>query len=466
MNYILFRGEKMPKNLLEIPEAGVPREEVLELMDNEIRGEDIRPYSGRAFGLSYIESKEHTEFLKKAYNLYFSENGLNPMAYPSLRTMETEVVAMTAWMLNGTRKTTGNMTSGGTESILMAVKTHRDWAKDTKGINNPEMILPDTVHPAFDKAAHYFNVKPVHVPIREDYRVDVGKVKEALNDNTILIVGSAPCYPYGVIDPIEELAALAKERTIGCHVDSCLGGFLLPWIEKLGYPIYCKWDFRVPGVTSISADLHKYGYAAKPASVVLYESDNFRKYQFYVYSSWCGGIYGSPSFPGTRPGGSIAAAWAAMKALGQEGYLKASKDSMETAKKLMDGINSIDGIHVMGKPDMAVYAWTVDDEKELDLFKLVDLIEKKGKWMINRMQNPAAAHHMTSRIHAQIGDDFIADLKWAVETLRSMPPSESVAGSAAMYGMMGTIDDIGKIDDIVRGILLKEYSYDPRKRLK
>lgn len=454
----------MPKNILEIPESGISREQLLEQLDGEMREEDINPYSGKAFGLSYIESKEHNEFLKKVYTSFLLENALNPMAYPSLKTMETEVIAMAAWMLNGNRKTTGTMTSGGTESILMSVKTHRDWAEDTKGITNPEIILPNTVHPAFDKAAHFFKVKPIHVPIREDFRVDVDAVNEAITENTVLIVGSAPCYPYGVIDPIEELSEIAKDKNIGCHVDSCLGGFMLPWVEKLGYPIFNKFDFRLPGVTSISADLHKYGYAAKPASVIVYKSDKIRKYQFYVYSDWCGGIYGSPSAPGTRPGGAIAAAWAAMKSLGQDGYMTAAKDVMEITKRFTNGINKIDGLHVMGDPDMAVYAYTFDDDIKFNFYKYVDILENKGGWMINRMQNPPAAHHMTSRVHEPIIEEFLTDAEWAMEKIKTMPPDEHVKGEAAMYGMMGTFDDRGEVDDIVRDILLKQYSYVPRKK--
>jgi glutamate/tyrosine decarboxylase-like PLP-dependent enzyme len=451
---------------LKIPDKGIPHEELLEILGGEMKKDDIRPYSGHAFGLCYIAGKEHSEFLKKVYSSYLITNGLNPMAYPSLKTMENEVVSMTAWMLNGNKKTAGTMTSGGTESILMAVKTHRDWARDKKGIQNPEMILPHTVHPAFSKAAHYFDVKPIYIPCGEDYRVDINQVEESINENTILIVGSAPCYPYGVIDPIEELAALAKEKGIGCHVDACLGGYFLPWVERLGYPLSSKWDFRIPGVTSISADLHKYGYAAKPASVVLYHSDKLRQFQFYVYSNWCGGIYGSPSAPGTRPGGAVAAAWAAMNALGQDGYMEATKDTMNIAQRLMKGINAIDGLHIIGEPEMAIYAWKFEDSIELDFFELIDLIENKAGWMINRMQNPPAAHHMTSRVHMPIVDEFLNDLRWAMKELKTKPSSKHIEGQAAMYGMMGTIEDKGKINDIIRRVLLNQYSYTPMKKKK
>jgi glutamate/tyrosine decarboxylase-like PLP-dependent enzyme len=380
--------------------------------------------------------------------------------------METEVVAMAAWMLNGDRKTTGTMTSGGTESILNSIKSHRDWGQKVKGIEEPEMVLPISAHPAFEKGAHYFNVKSVHAPLKDNFRVDVEKMAELINENTVLLVGSAPCYPYGVIDPIEDIAKLALEHEIGCHVDSCLGGFMLPWVEKAGYPIYCPWDFRVEGVTSISADLHKYGYAAKPASVILYRDDDLRKHQFYIYSKWKGGIYGSPSLPGTRPGGAIAAAWAALKTIGQEGYINTCKEIMEATKKMCEGINEIEDLHVLGEPDMSVFSYTFNEGVDLNFYKLIDLVEQKGNWFINRMQDPPAAHHNICRLHASIVDEFLEDLKWGVEKLKTMPSSEKVKGQAAMYGMVGTIEDSGKIDDIVRDILLKQYTYDAKKNKK
>lgn len=454
----------MTKNILEIPEKGLSENHIMENLKEELNNEDIDPWSGRSFGLCYLAGKKHTDLVRKAYNEYFVTNGLNPMAFPSLRTMETEVVAMSAWLLNGNRNTTGNMTTGGTESILMAVKAHRDYYRDKKDISDPELILPATAHPAFDKAAHYFDIKTIHIPIREDYRVNVEEMHEKISENTILLVGSAPCYPYGVIDPIGKIASLAKEYNIGCHVDSCLGGFMLPWVEKAGYPLYCEWDFRVDGVTSISADLHKYGYAAKPASVVLFESDKLRKYEFYVYSDWCGGIYGTPNILGTRPGGSFSAAWAALKYQGQEGYITICKEVMKTAKKFIKGINNIDGLHVMGEPDMCVYAYTLDEELNLDFFKLLDLMKQKGNWTINRMQNPPAAHHMTSRVHMPIVETFLDDLAWAFEELQKLPEHKKVKGQAAMYNMMATIDDKEQINDIVTDILLKQYTFDPKKR--
>jgi len=293
------------------PKAGRSREDVLDTM-RAARDHDIKWQRGRAFGLVYHISEEIDELLKEAFTMFFSENGLNPTAFPSLRKFESEVVAMTASLLGGDSNVCGNMTTGGTESLLMAVKTARDWARDHHPeISEPEIVLPDTAHPAFDKAGSYFDVRIVHVPVLEDFRADVAAMQQAINPNTIMLVGSAPSYPHGVVDPIGELAAIAQERGLLFHTDSCVGGFMLPFIRKLGYEVP-PFDFSVPGVTSMSADLHKFGYAAKPASVVLYRTPELRRKQMFVAINWPGGIYPSPTMTGSRAGGPIAAAWALM----------------------------------------------------------------------------------------------------------------------------------------------------------
>ncbi|MGC9336215.1 MAG: pyridoxal phosphate-dependent decarboxylase family protein, partial [Anaerolineae bacterium] len=274
----------------------------------QLRDQDARWQEGKTWSLVYDAGEELTEFLKQAYTLFFSENGLNPMAFPSLRRFEAEAVSMTASLLGGSERTAGNMTSGGTESILMAVKTARDWARSHDPANDaPEMVLPASAHPAFDKAAHYFCVRAVHVPVGTDFRADVEAITRAITPRTILLVGSAPSYPHGVVDPIADLAGVAREHGLLCHVDACVGGFLLPFVRRLGYPVP-DFDLGVPGVTSISVDLHKYGYAAKGASVILYDSRELRRHQFFVHTGWPGGIYPSPTMAGTRPAGPIAAA--------------------------------------------------------------------------------------------------------------------------------------------------------------
>jgi len=346
----------MSDSFNKLPAKGLPRKNILEMMKT-FAADDADYRSGKTWSLVYHLNNEHTEFLKKAYTSYFSENGLNPMAFLSLKRFETEVIRMTAAMLHGDADTVGTITSGGTESCLLAVKTYRDLARDKRFlIGTPEMIVPETVHMAFEKGAHYFGVKSVHAPVGKDKRVDVKAVKKLIKRNTILLVGSAPCYPFGVVDPIEELGELALKKNLPLHVDSCLGGYLLPFVEKLGYPVP-PFDFRVPGVTSISADTHKYGFAAKGASTILYRNIDLLKYQMFVYTDWPGGVFASPALLGTRPGGAIAAAWAAMVALGEDGYLETARTIMDTSKKLMDGINAIPGLAVVGRPHMSVFAF-------------------------------------------------------------------------------------------------------------
>jgi sphinganine-1-phosphate aldolase len=247
--------------------------------------------------------------LQRAHNLFFAENALNPMAFKSLKRMEAEVVQMTASMLHAPDDACGTMTTGGTESLLMAVKAARDRAK-ARGpkTDRPNVVAAITAHPALDKAGHYFGLEIRKAPVGPDKRVIVSAMKKLIDKNTVLLFASAPQYPHGVIDPIDEVGRLALSRGIPLHVDACIGGFVLPWVERLGYPIPA-FDFRVPGVTSMSADLHKYGFAVKGASVVVYRDMSYLEHQFFLETEFPGGIYASPSMTGTRGGGPIAAAW-------------------------------------------------------------------------------------------------------------------------------------------------------------
>ncbi|MFZ5641981.1 MAG: pyridoxal phosphate-dependent decarboxylase family protein [Bacillota bacterium] len=428
---------------VKLPSGGTPAEQLLKEM-GEWRSNDANWKDGRTWSLVYYPGEELYDFLKKSYTMFFAENGLNPGAFPSIRKFETEVVAMTASMLGGGPEACGAMTSCGTESIMMAIKTYRDKARaEHPEIKEPTMIVPETAHPAFYKAAHYLCVDVVRVPVGPDFRVDVEAVRAAVTDNTILIVGSAPSYPQGVIDPITELAALAQEKGIGCHVDSCLGGFMLPFVRKLGYPLP-QFDFAIPGVTSISADVHKYGFAAKGASTIIFRDKELRKYMFYIFTEWSGGIYAHPTMTGTRPGGSFAAAWAIMKHLGEEGYLRIADNIMKTTKKLIDGIKSIPGLHVLGEPAMSVFAFTSDS---FDIYSLADAMETRG-WHMDRQMRPACLHLMVALVHEKIADKFLADLRecaLSVAEIKNTAPE----GTAAMYGMMGTLPDRGMVKEFV-----------------
>lgn len=421
----------MSHGTMSVPHKGLAHDEVLQRM-KEMRSEDARWKEGKTFSLVYYAGEEISALVKDAYTMFMAENGLSPLAFNSLRRFETEVVAMAADLFHGGTEAAGTMTSGGSESILMAVKTARDWARAERGVTEPEMVLPITVHPAFEKAAHYFGVKAVHAPIGRDFRADVDEMEKRITDRTILVVGSAPAYPHGAIDPIEEIAALAKRRGLLCHVDACVGGFLLPWAKRLGYPIP-KWDFEVDGVTSISADLHKYGFAAKGASVLVFRNAALRRHQFFTYGEWPGGLYASPSMTGTRPGGAIAAAWAVMHFLGEEGYLKLARQILDTTRTFREGIAAIPGLRICGEPAMSVFAFEATD---FDVYALGDAMEAKG-WKLDRQQRPPTLHLMITPAHALIADQFLADLRACAASLQRGEPAPE--GSAAMYGMAGAM---------------------------
>lgn len=409
----------MPQRAVHLPKTGTAKDQLLAQM-GAWREDDLRWRDGKVFSLVFFAGDEAAELLKEAYTMFFSENGLNPTAFPSLKRFETEVVSMSAHLLGSTGAVVGNMTSGGTESLLMAVVTAREWArKERPHIKQPEMVLPSTAHPAFEKAAHYFNVKPVHVPVAEDYRADVAAMEAAITPNTVLLVGSAPAYPHGVIDPISELGRVALSHGILLHVDACMGGYMLPFVRRLGHELP-EFDFQVPGVTSISADLHKYGYAAKGASVILYKDAALRRHQLFAYVDWPGGIYASPTMGGTRPGGAIAAAWAIMNYLGEEGYLKIARRVMEAATAIRVGIGKIEGIHILGDPAMSLMAI---GSHSLDVYELGDEMSARG-WHMDRQHFPASLHLTINYAHVDGVDQFLADLDQAVEKVGRPTPRQ------------------------------------------
>jgi sphinganine-1-phosphate aldolase len=472
---------------MKIPENGKPKESILAEMQ-AVRQRDVHWRSGKTFSLVFKAGDEVTALLKEAYTAFFSENGLNPSAFPSLRKFETEVVGMTGALLDGGDEVAGNMTSGGTESILMAVKTARDWARANRPeISAPEMVLPASAHPAFEKAAHYFDVKAVHIPLRSDFRADVEAVRKALTSQTVLLVGSAPSYPHGVVDPIAEMAGIAQEAGILFHVDACVGGFMLPFVRRLGYPAP-DFDFQVPGVTSISADLHKYGYAAKGASVILYRDKALRRHQFFASTDWPGGIYASPAMGGTRPGGAIAAAWAIMNFLGEAGYLAIAAEVMKTTRVIQEGIAAMGGVEVLSNPEMSVFAIGSD---EIDIYEVADEMSLRG-WHLDRQQFPPSLHLTIHYGHSEVADAFLGDLAASVAKVRKsswrklgnsltvsaaraaaeiLPESllsrltsgaASLLGgkgaglpqrSAAMYGMIGTLPNRGDMKELVLDLL-------------
>ena len=364
---------------IKIPNSGVPRQELIEQLKAS-KKDDVDWRRGRSWSLVYYGGDEHTDFLKAVHNLYFSENAAGPALFPSLRRMEAEVVAMVLDLLGAAGDEAGTMTSGGTESILLAVKAYRDRARDlSPRIAKPEILVPESAHPSFLKAAHYFDLHAIPVPLNAEFEVDLDALRNRISSNTVCMVASAPSFPQGVMDPVEAMGEIALASGIGLHVDACLGGFMLPFVRRLGCSVP-EFDFRVPGVTSISTDLHKNGYAAKGASVILYRTNALRRYQYYVNTNWPGCMYASPSMMGTRPAGPIAAAWASMMALGQDGYMNIARQTMDVANALMDGISSLPGLKIIGQPAMSVFAFNADD---VDVFALGDRLDAKG-WRVNR----------------------------------------------------------------------------------
>ena len=431
-----------------LPETGLGRDEIAGLGEQLAALEEHRWRDGYASGAVYHGDPDHVAFLNRVYAAHSQSNPLHPDLFPSATKFEAEIVSMTAQMLGASHASpeapvVGTVSSGGTESILLAMKAYRDFAREHRGIAEPEIVAPTSAHAAFDKAARFFDMPLVRVEVGADFTADVAAMADAVTDRTAVVVGSAPGFPHGVIDPIPELAALAAERGVGCHVDACLGGFIVPWAERLGYPIP-PFDFRLPGVTSMSADTHKYGYAAKGTSVVLYRGNELRQSQFYTVTDWPGGLYLSPTLAGSRPGALSAACWAALVSIGEEGYLDAARRILETGARVRDGIAAIAGLHVLGDP-LWVIAFATDEG--LDVYQVLENMGRRG-WSLNGLQRPAAVHIAITLRHTMPGvaDRFLADLAASVDEVRADPDVHT--GMAPVYGMAASLPE-----DLVRGML-------------
>jgi glutamate/tyrosine decarboxylase-like PLP-dependent enzyme len=432
----------------QLPETGRDRTEILHEMESMCDHEEMQWRDGFVSGAVYHGDQEHIDFLNKVYTIHSQSNPLHADVWPSTTKFEAEIVAMTAHMLSGDgQDICGTLSSGGTESILLAMKTYRDWARETKGITKPEMIVPVTAHAAFDKASQYFGIRTIHIPVDSDFCADVEAARKAVSRNTVVIVGSAPSFPHGAIDPIEELSELARRHKVGFHTDACLGGFVLPWAERLGHPVP-KFDFRLPGVTSISVDTHKYGYAAKGTSVILYRGQDLRHYQYYTATDWPGGLYFSPTFAGSRPGALSAACWAALTSVGVQGYMDATRKILATAEVIKRGIREIPELRVLGNP-LFVVAFASDS---LDIYKVLDQMTRK-KWSLNGLHKPACAHICVTLRHTQAGvaERFVEDLRESVEYVKAHP--EEKGGMAPVYGMAATMPMRGLVGDMLKKYL-------------
>ena len=426
-------AEKYPVNR-GMPAKGRPREEVLAELREMAEAEDGFWQTGRCSGTMYCGDMEHYGFMSEAFSMYSHVNVLQRDICPSATRFEGEIIAMTLDMLHGDAASDdaspcGSVTSGGTESILSALLAYRELAREERGLTRPQMILPETAHVAFEKGAHLFGLEVVKAPVDPvSTLVDLDFVRDHINDQTALLVGSACNYGYGTIDPITELSELAVKHGIGLHVDGCLGGWILPWGEELGYDIPV-FDFRLPGVTSISADTHKYGYGPKGSSVLCFRDKKLRQGLYFVQQEWSGGKYLSPGIAGSRSGGILAATWASLVSLGREGYLGYAKKIFETSYAMQDAVKSHPELMLMGKPYFC-FSFRSD---EFDIYHLNDRMRERG-WRFNGQQHPNALHMCVTRPQTQEGvvADFATDLADGVAYAKN--PAQEKAKSGAVYG--------------------------------
>ncbi|KAF9439009.1 hypothetical protein BGZ76_001461 [Entomortierella beljakovae] len=417
-----------------LPEKGFTEEALKLEMERYGALPHTRWEEGRVSGAVYHHNKALSDLGAFAYRKFSSANPLHPEVFPGTRKMEAEVCAMVLELFHASPEAGSVMTSGGTESILMSCKTHREWGKDTKGITQPEIVAPVTIHAAFDKAASYFGMKLIHVPVDPvTMQADLKAVKKAINKNTVLIAGSAVNYPHGVMDDIEGLAKLARKYNVGLHVDCCLGSFMVAFAEEAGYklPLF---DFRVPGVTAISCDTHKYGFAPKGSSIIMYHTKELRRYQYFSLATWPGGIYASPSIAGSRPGALIAGCWATLMYIGKEGYIKEAKHIISAQIKVRKAIEAIPSLYVYGDPKTSVVAF---NSNKYNIYDISDAMSKRG-WHLSALQSPPGVHFTSTIPSADASDEFIADLQDVMKDFEAGKITETGA-TAGMYGMAATV---------------------------
>lgn len=438
-----------------LPAHPLPAAEILETLSGYREG-DARFREGRTWSLVYHVGGAHEELLAQAQELYLETNFLNPMAFKSLKRIERELVDLGLGLMHGPSTGTGCVTSGGTESLLLAVLAARDDARRRwPWIRRPKIVLPSTAHVAFDKAAHLFGLRLHRVRVGPDGAVDVRAFRRAIDRNTVLLVASAPQYPHGTVDPIAELGELALAKGIRLHVDACFGGFVLPFLERIGVGVP-TWDFRVPGVTSISADLHKYGYAPKGVSLLLWRSVDFMRAQIFAAIDFPGGVYASPGLLGSRPGGPMAAAWASLHGLGASGLEALARDAWTAAERLRAGIRAMPELRLVGRPDSTVVAWGARDGA-VDVYAVADRLAARG-WHVDRQQHPACVHLTVNAANLPVVDRYLADLRASVDEVLA-DPAAADSGEAATYGTMARLPARGLVKGAVIDAMAR--SYDP-----
>jgi sphinganine-1-phosphate aldolase len=365
----------------------------------------------------YFAGEDVLKVASEAYTMFMSENALAPSAFPSLARMERDIIDAAVELFHGPAGATGTFTAGGTESIILAAKAARDWARVSrlKDGERGEILLPISAHPAFDKAAQLLDLDAVRVQIGPDFRANASALEAAITNRTILMVASAPSLPFGLIDPVEEIAELALRHGIWCHVDACIGGYIAPFAAKLGYPVP-RFDFSVPGVRSISADLHKFGYTAKGASTLMVRNRADAAFQAFEFSDWPKGKYFTPTLLGTRSGGALAAAWAVIHYLGEDGYLKLTARVMELRDRYVDGITAIPGLRLFAQPHLSVISYGSD---VVDITAVGDQLVERG-WYVSRLAEPPGLHQTVNLVQEATVEEYLADLEACVEQARTL----------------------------------------------
>lgn len=412
---------------MSLPQHGLGRDDVLAQLDS-FKSDDVRWRDGRAFTLTYSAGPDVNDIAEAAYARFSTENALNTDAFPSLRRIQADVVDIVGDWLQAGPDGAGFMTTGGTESLLMAVKAARERGRKERGITRPNVVLPTSAHAAFEKGCYYFGLESRRVPVRTDWRADVAAMEAAIDDDTVLVVGSAPQYPQGVIDPIAEIAEISAARDINCHVDGCMGGVVLTYLARLGHEV-APWNFSVPGVTSISVDLHKFGYTAKGASVLMHRTKRLRSYQTFVTDNWLGGVYGSSGVLGTKGGGAMAAAWAVMHYLGDDGYLRLTAAARAATLELAGAIGTLPELRVLAEPDTTLVAFVASDPDALDVFAVADALWRRG-WYVDRQGPPKSLHCTVNAVHEGRIAAFVADLRESVAEVHA----SAAAGAQGAYG--------------------------------
>jgi len=413
------------------PHGRRPHRSAQEVLDElaQLKIGDVDWKNGRVFSLAYFAGDDVLDLADRAHAMYSSSNGLSTEAFPSLRKIQSDVVSTVTRWVHGDAEAAGFMTSGGTESIILAVEAARRRGQRERGITSPNVVLPTSAHAAFEKACSYFDVSSRRVDVGPDWRADPAAMAACVDDDTVLIVASAPQYPQGVIDPVAAIAEIGRTHDVNVHVDACMGGVTLPFLERAGEPIQ-PWDFRVEGVTSISVDLHKYGYTAKGASVLIHRSKALRAYQTFVTDNWLGGLYGSSGILGTKSGGPMAAAWAVLSYLGDDGYQSLTNRARHTCLRLADAVQTIPELELRARPDSTLLSF--GGRNGLDIFAVAERLRDRG-WYVDRQGPPASIHCTVHAGHEPTIESFIDDLRVSVDDVVS-------SGGAGTAGSYATID--------------------------